>query len=271
MPDEVMLDDSVPALEDENFDIEVMDDVPQKDDATLALEARIAELEAEKQTLVSTPLPPSSGNDISALAAEIAKMQSRPAEVAKPQMDVNALVEEVNKGFYDNPSAGVMKLLDPIVKSMQEQNASGNAKRDLQISKLSVLADESVKGVYGQYTDEIEAYVASKPASETVYREAIKAVQADHMEDIIAAQVNAKLEEALAAASSQAAPAKAPQFTNATGVQRTPPEQAVKKNLPYKSDVPKVKEWMMTQGINWNDTEDRDWAVGYLRDNGAIK
>lgn len=271
MAEPLVVEDQVPELGTEEFNI-VVEDTPQKDDATLALEAKIAEMEAERQAWQTQP---QGDGGMSQLAEQLAKMNqpSAPPTDTVETIDPQALVEQVNKGFYDNPAMGVMQLLDPIVKNMQKQNESANSKRDLQISKLSVLADETTKGTYGKYQDEIETIVGSMPASETVYREAINKVQMLHMDDIVAERVEAAVAKATEAAMAQVAPvAKAPPFTNATGVQTKPPANvSANETVKSQADLTMVKNWMMAKGYTYSDDGDRNFAIGYMREKGVIK
>ena len=255
------------------FTLEVTDEIQDKDEEKLKLEAEVAELKAALEK--KTPEAEAKPDTAALIAEELKRLASQKEEVkpeeTKPQVDFKALMEEVDKNFYNSPSQSIVSMITPIVETVDKKYSSVFTQQSLNIAKLKVMSDDSLKNDYVKYRDEVEAIVKSSPPSETVYEEAVKRVKANHLDDIIAEQVSAKIAELTAQAEKnlgvQATPAPAPQFTNATQV-----AQAQKKNVVRITPQQKqaAERWALTKGYDWNDPADREWVVKYLKDKGAI-
>ena len=258
---------------EEDFKLEVVDEVPEKDEKTLELEAKVAEMEAREQALREKLEQKDSADPAVILAQELKKLAGLKEEQAgekRPEetpVDFKAIMDNVDKNFYSSPSKAIIDMVTPIVESVDKKYSSVYAQQAANIAKLKVLADDSLKNDYVKYKDEVEAIVKTSPPSETVYEEAVKKVKANHLDDIIAEQVAAKIAEITAQAEANVQVQQAPQFTNATQVQ-----QAAKANVVKITPAQQIraKTWALTKGYDWNDPGDREWVVKYLKGQGAL-
>ncbi len=266
-----------PEFENEEFTLEVVEEgatETQTDEEKLALEAKIAEMEAENAKYkaqmdeLSKASPPR--ESVSAIAEELRKLaQPAPAKPEETQTDFKKLFEDVDKNFYTSPSKSVVDVVTPIVQSMDKKYTDVIAKQALNISKLTVLYDESSKGDYIKYKDEVESIVSSLPPSESVYAEALKTVRANHFDDILAEKVQAQVEAMAQKAEQnvQQQQAATPQFTNAAQVQ-----QARAKNVMRitPNQEAAARKWAMIKGYDWSDPAEKEWVLKYLKGNGSI-
>ena len=261
-------------FENEEFKLEVVEEEGQKDDATMALEAKIAEMEAKQAEYMTTieGLQNQAPDSNIALAEAIAKM-NRPTEVVKapeqPQVDYAALFESTDKNFYNSPSKSVVDVMSPVLQSMDAKMTEANRANDLKMSKLMVLADESMKGDYIKYKDEVEKLVKTSPPSEEVYAKALKVVKGNHIEDIIAEQVAAKLADMEAKLAAVAEPAKPAPFTNANQVQAAQaPKGDVLRVTARQQEI--ARKFAIQKGIDWSDPVEQRWTFKYLKGKGVI-
>jgi len=269
----------IPVFEDEEFKVEIIDEESpdEKDEATLALEAKIAEMEAtqaEYKAQIESLSTKSTGDApaLSALAEQLKKLSTPEAPKApEVQTDFKALFESVDKNFYTSPSKSVVDVVTPIMKSMDKKYSDVAIQQAVNISKLTVLADDTQKGDYIKYKDEVEKIVAASPPSEKVYSEALKTVRAAHFDDILAEKVAAQVaeitEKAEAAAAQASTPAVPNTFTNATQVQQARAKNTMKITAGQQLVASK---WAMTKGYDWNDPEEKKWVLNYLKTNGVI-
>lgn len=268
----------IPAFEDEEFKVEIVDEeaTTEKDEATLALEAKIAEMEAAQaeykaQIESLSTKAPGADQGLSALAEQL-KQMSAPAAPKAPevQTDFKALFETVDKNFYNSPSKSVVDVVTPIMQSMDKKYSEVAAQQAINISKLTVLADDSQKSDYIKYKDEVEKIVSASPPSESVYGDALKSVRALHFEDILAEKVAAQVAEITdkAEAAAQASVPTTPStFTNATQVQQARAKNTMRITAGQQLVASK---WAMTKGYDWNDPEEKKWVLNYLKTNGVI-
>ena len=272
---EEKLPDVTPEFEEEEFKVEVIDENEEvKDEATLALEAKIAEMEAEqaryKEEIEKLSTKTTQEDSLASLAAQLKAMASPPMEKPKndePQVDFKTLFEEVDKNFYNSPSKAVVDVVTPIVQSMDKKYNDIIASQALNISKLAVLSDETLKGDYLKYKDEVEQIVSASPPSEKVYREALLKVRASHFDEILNEKLEAKMNEVLKKAEEQQAPQAPQSFTNATMVQQARPTNTVRITAGQQAVA---KKWAMNKGYDWNDPSDKAWVLKYLKNNGVI-
>ena len=266
---------------DDAFKLEVIDEkiVPEKDEATLALEAKIEELEAGnsqyKEALEQLTSNQGQDANLSLLAQEVAKLKETQAPQApaqtKQEVDYGKLIETTDKNFYQAPSKSVLDLVSPVVQSLDAKYGGMAEKQSLNISKLTVLADDAVKGDYIRYKDEVDKLVQLSPPSETIYMETLKKVRANHMDDIIAEQVALQVAKITDAAEAEAAKAVAPApFTNATQQSAVPPKAAVPVRISTQ-DQAYAQRWALIKGYTWADLEDQKFVVNYLKKTGEIK
>jgi len=270
-------DPVVPDIENEEFKLEIIDEVDESapDEKTLALEARLAEMEAENARYKEQANAPKGNEQMdiaSALAAEMAKL-NKPSVEQKPkaEIDYGKLFETVNKNFYSDPSKGIVDVMTPLIQSMDEKYSGTFNKQAATISKLTMLGDPQGSADYVKYKDEIEQLVSTSPPSEQVYSNALKAVRANHFDDImqekVAAQI-ALMTEKAEANIAKANPPLSANFTNATQVQAA----HAKKNTGRltQGQATTAAKWAMNKGYNWSDPEDQEWVVKYLKGEGVI-
>ena len=275
------VEEIIAPLENDGFTLEIVEDegIPAKDEATLALEAKIAEMEvtqaANMKIIEEMKGTAQTGNSMAGLAAEIKKMAVvAPVEkpVEQPGVDYAALFESTDKNFYNSPSKSVVDVMSPVLQSMDAKFNDASVKSALNVSKLMVLADDSMKGDYIKYKPEVDKLVSTFPPSEDVYSRALKVVRGNHIEDIIAEQVAAQMtaitEKAEAAAVEEAAKLKTtPQFTNATTVQQAQVKKVVR-ITPRQQEI--ARKFAITKGFPWKDQEDQMWVINYLKGKGVI-
>ena len=280
---DIVLDDQIPVepaqFDNEDFTVEVVDDdgAAAKDDATLALEAKIAEMEQKQGEYLTTieglQANSAQGQSMASLAQEIKNMAA-PAAVApdpaQPQVDYGALIESTDKNFYNSPSKSTLDITSPLFQSMDQKINEATARNMVSMSKMVVLTDDSMKGDYIKYKDEVDKFVAGSPPSEDIYSKALRAVRGNHIEDIIAEKVAAQMltitEKAEASATEAAKPAQ-PQFTNATQVQQAQAKK-VMRITPRQQEI--ARKFAITKGYDWNDAGEQKWVVSYLKGKGVI-
>jgi len=204
-----MEEPQVPDVADDSYEIEVVEEGAEVADPTLELQAQIAELQQQNAVLQTAP-PAQSQAEMLAKALNDFKQSSAPpvvnSEPAPIAIDWEAKSAEHNKKFFDNPSENVLGLVTPLFQQMQAQYKSESDSKSVQISKLSTLADESSKGLYGKYADEVEGFVKADTTKDgTIYQRALNKVKMSHFDELLAEQVEAKLEAAIAKATGNVA------------------------------------------------------------------
>lgn len=283
MADELIKDvdpiEVTPTFEDEEFKIEIIDEEKEpgdkSDEKTLALEAKIAEMEViqkeYKEKLENAPASP----DVSMAALTEALKNIGKQEPTKPveaQTDFKALFESIDKNFYNSPSKGVVDVVTPLMQSLDKKYSDVATQQAVNISKLTVLADDTQKGDYIKYKDEVDRIVNASPPSENVYGNALKQVRSLHFDDILAEKVAAQV-AILTTAAEEAAKASlataqaSPGFTNATHVQQARAQNSMKITANQQLVASK---WAVTKGYDWNDPEEKKWVLTYLKTNGVI-
>lgn len=265
---------------DEEFKLEIIDEPVEgtKDAATLAMEVKLAEMEAQNaayaEQLTKLQGTGKETDIASALAAELKKIQTPQVTSAPPvkeEIDYNKLFETVDKNFYTSPSKGVVDVVVPLMEQMDKKYSGALSTQAITISKLTMLGDPSGQMDYVKYKEEVDKLVKDSPPSEQVYSNALKMVRANHFEEIMAEKVALQLKEITdkAEAAVTAPPAGvAPGFTNATQVQAA----HAKKNAGRitAGQLATASKWAMQKGYDWNDPEDQEWVVKFLKSEGAI-
>lgn len=261
-----------PVIEDEGFKLEVIEEgAVVKDDATLALEAQIAELTAQKEALSVAPTPPTDGG-MAALAEAIAKMNKAPEPVQAPskEIDYEAILKEVDTNFYkDAPSQSMLKLMTPVLQQMKAETNKVTQTQAVQISKLTALADESNKQLYGKYSTEIEEVAKGLGAGESVYQQAIAQVKLNHIEDIIAERTQSSLATQVAAVEAEAL--KTPNIGSQPTVTSAgvPRQAAPRVASATPAEIETMKNFALQKGFNWNDQGDQEFIYTLYKKGGV--
>ena len=270
-----------PDIVDEEFKLEIIEDpaTPGKDEGTLALEARIAEMEAkqtqDQETIIALQAGASDATMATALAAELKKIQAPAPVVTKETepVDYNKLFETVDKNFFTSPSKGVVEVITPIMQSMDEKYSGTLKAQAVTISKLTMLGDPTGQSDYVKYKGEIDQIVKDSPPSESVYADALRSVRANHFEEImqekVAAQIKVITDKAEAAIlTPPPVQGQGPNFTNASQVQAA----HAKKNAGRitAGQLATASKWAMQKGYDWADPEDQEFVIKFLKGEGAI-
>lgn len=188
------------------FELEIVDAAHYgdiKSEALIEAEAKIAEYERQKLTDNS-----SAGRDeaLAASMASIKAMQDQlasgikvegPAQTqAAPSFDMDAHRASYNKNLYNDPAKQTEAFMAPYLMELNGKIDKVNSASARNSSKAELLMVDDSREFYSQYRDEIENLATKLDASPDVYQKALSAVKSNHLDDIIAEKVAAKLAEA---------------------------------------------------------------------------
>lgn len=277
------LGDGLPTFEEEEFEIAVADEnETQVDEATLKLQEEIQNLTKQNEELQkkfqTTTAEQTSASQLEKLAEVLQKQNSAPpeSEVREPnfQEQYNKIVENVQKNYHSDPVKSVIDLTAPLFGQMEQKMNSAVSEQQKLTSKLLAMQsqDKSIMDSYGQ---EVEQLVQSLPPSNSVYQDAIARVKANHFDELLQAQVNAKLEEAIAQAGGQATvenPAeieqKAP-FTLANKPQ-APASQMQKQRISItRQEEAFLKNYANNHMLDWNNPVHKATLVKKYKEGGV--
>jgi len=273
----------LPGFAEEEFEIEIVDPAaPQKEEATIKLEQQMAEQQAliEKlQNEKAQAAPPANDMDKLAdlLSQRLGPVPTGPTEptAEQKQQEYLKLVEGVRQNFHADPTGNVLKLIEPVLQQVQEQNQEMIQKQSLKISELS--AYNSPDAPYMQkYGDEVRQLVATLPPSGNVYQQALAQVKVNHTDDIIAERVQAALDEALAKARGQeVTPAEVQQqapFSLATQ-QGTPAAASIVQKQKVQVSIAeqnKLKQFAMNHMLSWDNPQHQNLILKQYKE-GSIR
>lgn len=266
---EMELDEpQVPAVENEEFSVEVVNEGTEQDAEKLALEAKIAELEQQTVALTQAQPVDQTAALVEALSALRQPTPSPPlpeSNAGAPQIDLKSLMVEANKEYFADPAQSTLKLVAPLLEQVQAQNKADSDSKSVKISMLTAMNDPGSKDIFTKYKDEIEATVAADASPDAdVYQRAIGKVKSNHFDDILQEKAEALVAEALAKA--QGTVAKTPPFSNAT----IPPAggsvdaRVISKAKVTAAQDKRIKQIALEKGLSYEK------VYTYFKDKGQI-
>ena len=277
MEDEIIIEDNaipVPEPENDQFDpeLDIVDKVEpaqQIDPNAQALaeaQAKIAQLEATAQG--TAPM--------SQIAEQLAAMAKPPQVVApkveEPPIDYKKIFEDVDGKFYESPSQNILKILTPVIESLNSKQAVKDADNAKIISQLSIANDPESKVIYDKYKDEVDQAVSSLPPTVDVYQKAVQSVRANHSQDIILEQATKLAEEMVAKALAEKGLGPKTGYTNATSITAQPTvDQRPEKPQVLRAHYVAAQEWANVKGFPFESKDDIMWVIDYLKEEGVLK
>lgn len=266
----------VPEVEDDSFNLEVVDttEIPEKDQAYIDLETKLAEQTAELERLKAVPPQAPTDPGLRELAEAIKASTLKKDEPKKPQaqVDLAKLIEEKNAEFYKNPGQSVYELITPVLQQMKAETSQEVLSLKVANSKLSALSSDDNKLLYGKYSDEVEQIAKTLPQDANVYQNALNQVKMNHFQELVQEQAQT-LAQSLITEQTQKVEEEAKQmasgasFTNA-GAPATPKPRKVQITPAQKQAI---DNWMLTKGYTVGDPGDTEFAVNYFKTKGWIK
>lgn len=279
------------AIDEPDFDYDDQDDgVDAPFGAQVLTSALFEEDEVEDDEVLDEPTSTPASDEVASLKAQV-------DQLSQQAQNTNAILEGINRlgdrigssqqqplqqqpgesmedftkrmkdgGFYEDPTKGFQEINQrvngPLIQRMAENNL---------IMQKKILRSDASKGAnFVTYEKEIDAYVNSLPPQQKfndpdIYEKAYRIVLAEHVDDLVAAQVEAKLKEAGVGgganpsqpAQRKAAPYSAPSQSRPSASQGQPPRPR---------DYPDyVKEFGAKRGLQPGD------AYAFMKANGLIK
>lgn len=196
---------------------------------------------------------------------------SEEAEAA-PQLDLQKIIENVDKNLVVKPGETLMQALVPIVQQLEKASEIKLSKLEKEQGKARIFQDDELRAVYNKYGSEIEKK-AKKLKGMNAYVQAVKEVRAEHIEDFIAAGIEREKEnikaELLKELGGSDDTGKKVTFTNATKVANKP--QPLK--LKNRKELELVKEWAFKTGGFFDiesDPQLMETAIATCRKQGII-
>jgi hypothetical protein len=274
---EAVADPDIP-VEGEGFEV-VVGPESDPEDKTAELEAKNNELAAQLEALKAaqqTAVPATDG--FSELAAEIRKIGTpvQAAPEAPQGTDYETLLKEVGQDFYKDPAMNVARIVGPAVNDVKMAAQAQIDQQAMQISKLTVLNTPGDKDLYVKYKDEAEELAAKSANKAQAYQDAMKQVKANHMDELIAAQVEEKLNEAISAAEGKATGATStPSAPLPVDVSTMPRKPAKVTTRITPQQWSKIAEWSLIKGYDLGTPEnpgsEQAWVINYMKSKGVIK
>jgi hypothetical protein len=273
----------MPEIENDEFDFIVTDEnEPEVDQEKVELQTKLAEQQAKLDELMAAQNNVQMDNASQKQMEELAnvlKTSIQSAQPEKPSADPQAeymkLVEDVRSNWHSDPAGNALKLVEPLMSQMQQKMSSKVSTLELKTSKLAALSSPD-KPIYDKYADEVEQLVSSLPPSENTYQEAIKAVKANHMDDLVNDMVNQKLDELLAAKGLQnpanpSAVAQQSDVTLAGHNSSTNAQRAAEQKVRITAtEQQKLQKYAITHSINWDVPKYRNMLVNAYKA-GSLK
>ena len=259
------------AVEDEGFALVVGEGDESEGDKTAELEAQNAELQAKLTAATAVPVVPNDG--FAELAAEIRKIAPAPAAPAVPQeTNYEEFLKQKGVDFYKDPALTSAAIAAQIVQDSLSPAQAQIEVQAAQISKLTLLNTPGESELYIRYKDEIEAFALESKSKGTSYQDAMKVVKANHIDDLIADQVTAKLAEATKQAEVNAAQGSAPLPLDVSSMARKP---AAKQIRISQQQWNTMEKWSLIKGFDLGTTKspgtDQSFVIDHMRKLGVIK
>jgi len=260
-------------IEDEDFNLVVGDDEQADNDKTLDLEARNAELTAQIAEMNKRNERPAGNEGFSELAAEIRRINPAPKEEVPKGTDYNTFLREKGADFYKDPAMTTAQIAAQISQDAVSPAMALVQKQAMQISKLTLLNTPGDNALYTTYRDEVEAIAKTFSGSDEAYQNAIKQVKTAHMDELIEAQVSARMEKVVNDAEERVTTKpRAPLPVDISSAPRKPAARNYK--IPAR-DWDAVKKWSLIKGFSigspGNPGPDQEFVLEHLREKGIIK
>ena len=163
---------------------------PKENPELLELKSKLQELEGTNLSLKQQAGQNEALAKVLASLGDRLKEKPKPEETQEPQLDLKALIENVDKNLVLKPGETLVQTLVPMLNELEKGYEKKLSERDKELGKLKVYQDPSMKEVYETYTEEVDS-IASKMKGTDAYQKAIKEVQFKHSDEIMAT----KLEE----------------------------------------------------------------------------
>jgi hypothetical protein len=242
---------STPELE-----IAIGEPAPEVDPEKEALRKQLAEQAAALERAAAAPT-----EAIASGLADLGRSLRTPvAQAPAPAQgeDFEAARKRFNEKFFEDPMAAFAEGLQMFKGSEDAQTV----KRNLAYSKTILEADSEAKAFYVKHADEVEAQIATLPADvrandPLAYRRALRIVQADHIDELVAARTQAT--------SAPVAPAVVPKpanYSESPSIAAAPVRTKI--TIPQ-SKAAEIQAWADSYAIGFED------AVGRWRANGWLK
>ena len=185
------------------FDFEIVDSSmygKEKSDELVAAETKLAELEAAIKAKESSNV---NSEALTTAMQSIQEMQKQLAGGIKLQkdtpspepIDIEALKKSFNTELFNDPFAVVSDLITKVAGPLKAELDQFKANQSKADARAELLMSDENRNFYSKYRDEVDQ-MAAKIDAPDAYSQALKLVKADHIEDLVAEQVQAALANA---------------------------------------------------------------------------
>jgi hypothetical protein len=241
------------------LEVQIGEPAPVEDPEKVTLRAQLAEATARTQQAQQAPVEAIAAG-LADLGKALKPQQATPALIQQPGETPEAYKKRINDKFYDSPVDGIIEVLQTY-KGAEDATA---VRRNLAYSKTILEGSAEDKAFYAKHADEVEAQLGMLPQDTRAtdpfaYRKALRIVQADHIDELVAARVG---QQAAAPALVPTAPATPAAYTEHPTIASAPPKQRIVISSAKNAEI---ENYAATYGIG------KDIAIELYRDNGWLK